>query len=158
MQFKRSDRRKVKANVDLTPLIDVVFQLIIFFMLSSTFVVQSSIPLEIPVVDSQSPQLERKDLTILMNDQPGGPDGNGRIMVVQDDEIEINSWEELATVLSLFQERTAQMRNVGQDKPQLLINSHKDLPIERVLQVLSIANSVGIEQFNIGADTQGENL
>ncbi|MDX9958365.1 MAG: biopolymer transporter ExbD, partial [Spirochaetia bacterium] len=30
-------RLKPQINVDLTPLIDVVFQLVIFFMISSTF-------------------------------------------------------------------------------------------------------------------------
>ncbi|MGC9053962.1 MAG: ExbD/TolR family protein, partial [Candidatus Hydrogenedens sp.] len=32
----------IKATIDLTPLIDVVFQLLLFFMLTSTFVVQAS--------------------------------------------------------------------------------------------------------------------
>ncbi|HEO71412.1 MAG TPA: biopolymer transporter ExbD, partial [Candidatus Hydrogenedentes bacterium] len=36
MKFRRADKQRVRANVDLTPLIDVVFQLLIFFMLSAT--------------------------------------------------------------------------------------------------------------------------
>jgi len=39
MKFREINKRKVRATVDLTPLIDVVFQLLIFFMLSSTFVI-----------------------------------------------------------------------------------------------------------------------
>jgi len=158
MQFKRSTRRKVQANVDLTPLIDVVFQLIIFFMLSSTFVVQSSIPIEIPVTDSQPPQLERKDLTIQLAVGDGGPEGDGRVVVTQEDEVEIHSWDELTTVLSLFQERTAQLREMGQEEPLVLIQADQQVSMQRLVHVLGIANSVGIEHYGIAADSLGERL
>lgn len=43
------DRRlKARINIDLTPLIDVVFQLVIFFMISSTFKTTPGIELDLP--------------------------------------------------------------------------------------------------------------
>lgn len=47
-------RLKAQANVDLTPLIDVVFQLVIFFMISSTFKTTPGIALDLP--DSSTAQ------------------------------------------------------------------------------------------------------
>ncbi|MBN2875036.1 MAG: biopolymer transporter ExbD [Spirochaetales bacterium] len=41
-------RLKPRINVDLTPLIDVVFQLVIFFMISSTFKTAPGIELMLP--------------------------------------------------------------------------------------------------------------
>ncbi len=41
-------RLKPHINVDLTPLIDVVFQLVIFFMISSTFKTAPGIQLKLP--------------------------------------------------------------------------------------------------------------
>ncbi len=41
-------RLRAQANVDLTPLIDVVFQLVIFFMISSTFKTTPGIALDLP--------------------------------------------------------------------------------------------------------------
>lgn len=41
-------RLKPRINVDLTPLIDVVFQLVIFFMISSTFKTTPGIELQLP--------------------------------------------------------------------------------------------------------------
>lgn len=41
-------RLKPRYEVDLTPLIDVVFQLVIFFMISSTFKVTPGIRLDLP--------------------------------------------------------------------------------------------------------------
>ena len=53
MKFRKNvaqgnERRRVRATLDLTPLIDVVFQLLVFFMLTSTFVVQTSLPIQMP--------------------------------------------------------------------------------------------------------------
>jgi biopolymer transport protein ExbD len=46
MNFER--RLKPSVQVDLTPLIDVVFQLVIFFMITSVFNVAPGIKLELP--------------------------------------------------------------------------------------------------------------
>ncbi len=45
MEFSRRARRR--SAIDLTPLIDVVFQLLVFFILTSSFV-QPSVRLELP--------------------------------------------------------------------------------------------------------------
>lgn len=46
MRFRR--RLQPNANPDLVPLIDVVFQLVIFFMVSSTFVMTPGLDLDLP--------------------------------------------------------------------------------------------------------------
>lgn len=48
MDFERSRRKQ--REMDLTPLIDIVFQLVIFFMLTTTFVVSESMELSLPSV------------------------------------------------------------------------------------------------------------
>ncbi|MEA3365894.1 MAG: biopolymer transporter ExbD, partial [Candidatus Hydrogenedentes bacterium] len=74
MYFREGDgKKKVKAQLDLTPLVDVVFQLILFFMLSSTFVVQSTVNIEVPEAPGAT-TLEKKDLTITLAYGEGGPD------------------------------------------------------------------------------------
>lgn len=47
MKFKR--RLEARAGVDLVPMIDVVFQLILFFLVSTTFAVLPGIELDLPV-------------------------------------------------------------------------------------------------------------
>ncbi|ULQ60554.1 biopolymer transporter ExbD [Brucepastera parasyntrophica] len=46
MRFKR--KLETRAVVDLVPMIDVVFQLILFFLVSTTFAVLPGISLELP--------------------------------------------------------------------------------------------------------------
>ena len=53
MRFER--RLTPMAKVDLIPMIDVVFQLVIFFMLSSTFIQTPGIALQLPESSSAEP-------------------------------------------------------------------------------------------------------
>ncbi len=53
MQFKR--RLKPEARVELVPMIDVVFQLVIFFMVTSTFMVTPGIDLILPSSTTTEP-------------------------------------------------------------------------------------------------------
>ena len=46
--MKVSNRKKRGVNVDLTPMIDVVFQLILFFLVSTTFAILPAINVNLP--------------------------------------------------------------------------------------------------------------
>ena len=53
MVFKR--RLKPVSTVDLIPMIDVIFQLVVFFMVSSTFIITPGIKLELPSSSTAEP-------------------------------------------------------------------------------------------------------
>jgi len=44
----KNRRNRISANVDMTPMIDIVFQLIVFFLVSTTFAVVPGIKLNLP--------------------------------------------------------------------------------------------------------------
>lgn len=74
MRFER--RLKPVAGVDLIPMIDVVFQLVIFFMLSSTFIQTPGIALNMPESTSAEPVVMTRmvvtilpDETVYLNDE-----------------------------------------------------------------------------------------
>ncbi len=139
MKFKVDKKRRINPNVDLTPLIDVVFQLLIFFMLSSTFVVQSTIQIEMPEAEGAA-QLEQKDLSVTLAYGTGGPEGKGKIYV---NSKEVPSMEELTQILT---ERVS-------ERPDLILLVRTDARTDsgRLLEVLGIASSVGIQKFGLGA-------
>lgn len=139
MKFKQDKKRKINPNVDLTPLIDVVFQLLIFFMLSATFVVQSSIQIEMPEAEG-AVQLEQKDLSVTLAYGSGGPGARGRIYV---DSKEVLSMEELTQILT---DRVLERPDLT-----LLVRSDTHTDTGRLLEVLGIASSVGIQKFGLGA-------
>jgi biopolymer transport protein ExbD len=66
MQFRR--RLSPKANVDLIPMIDVVFQLVVFFMVSSTFIMTPGINLELPTAASAEPVVMTRVVVSVVSD------------------------------------------------------------------------------------------
>jgi len=147
MQFRDGDgnsKRKVKAQLDLTPLIDVVFQLILFFMLSSTFVVQSTVNIQVPEALGAA-ALEKKDLTVTLAYGEGGPDGHGPIYV---DNVEVASMGQLS-------QKLADEKRARPDL-MLLIRSDGRTETARLVKVLGIARSLGITNFGIAAQPPSE--
>ena len=64
MRFRRN-RKKIGPFADLTPLITVVLQLVFFFMLSTSFVAHTSIPIEVPEA-SGTPRFDEKALSVTL--------------------------------------------------------------------------------------------
>lgn len=59
MKFKRPASRSEEAFINLTPLIDVVFLLLIFFMVSTTFAtIRHGINVELPQTTAAQPKIE----------------------------------------------------------------------------------------------------
>lgn len=144
MKFRKETKRRVTPHLDMTPLIDVVFQLLIFFMLSATFVVQSSIQIEMPQAEGAT-TLENKDLSITLAYGEGGPDGKGPVYV---DSVEITSMEELSQILSTRVQESPDM--------MVLVRGDARTNIERLVEVLGIASSVGITHYGLGAQLPDE--
>ena len=75
MNFGRSRQREA-AWIDLAPLIDVVFLLLIFFMVSTTFVRESRLHIDLPAAGAGAPPTEPPALEIVV-DQRGRYQVNG---------------------------------------------------------------------------------
>ena len=67
MTFKR--RLKPTATVDLIPMIDVVFQLVIFFMVSSTFLLTPGITIELPDSSTAEPVIMTRLVVTVASEQ-----------------------------------------------------------------------------------------
>ena len=63
----KSRSSKVQATVDMTPMLDVVFQLIIFFLVSTTFAILPAIKLNLPQ-SATSEGATNKGITITASD------------------------------------------------------------------------------------------
>lgn len=65
MQFRR--QRRDGVDVNLTPLIDVVFLLLIFFMVSTTFKKESHINLNLPEADGEAVTAQVDQIEIVIS-------------------------------------------------------------------------------------------
>ena len=63
-------KRIVRGALDITPLVDLVFLLIIFFLLSTTFRITPGIKIDLPQASSQKIVSEKKEITLSV-DQAG---------------------------------------------------------------------------------------
>lgn len=142
MDFRRERRLKPKALFDLTPLIDVVLILLFFFMLSSTFTVTASVPIESARISAPL-FFEEKDLSVTLLYGEGGPGNGGRILVNED---EISAWEDLSATLAEWHRRAPEA--------SVMIRPDARVPAARLIEVLALANGLGIDRYAIAA--QGE--
>ena len=131
MQFSENKKRKVIINV--TSLIDVLFLLLIFFMVSSTFIEQPGMKLELP--ESQSASTERiKDLVLEIN---------------QDGTMFLNE-----TPISLDSLETAFRRILPSlEQPSLIIKADKNVHHGTVVEVMDRAKIAGFEKLIIATKT-----
>lgn len=67
MSFLRKQREE--PRVDLTPMVDVVFLLLIFFMISTTFVESPGISIKLPESSSQTIDREPKEIKVYLSQE-----------------------------------------------------------------------------------------
>lgn len=78
MKFQR--RIQEELTINLTPLIDVVFLLLIFFMVTTTFTRETRLAVNLPQADGEAPQ-ETSNLIEISVSQGGAYAINGRALI-----------------------------------------------------------------------------
>ncbi len=143
MRFRRN-RKKIGPFADLTPLITVVLQLVFFFMLSTSFVAHTSIPIEVPEA-SGTPRFDEKALSVTLQYGEGGPDGQGPVYI---DGEAISDWGQLAT-------RLAELSH-GRPGAMVLVRPDQRVPTGRTIRVLGLLDNAGIRRYSIEAQAPKE--
>ncbi len=80
MKFRR--QRPGEVGVNLTPLIDVVFLLLIFFMVSTTFTRETQLTLDLPEASGAARETPERQVEVLVDEQ-GRYRVNGQPLVDQ---------------------------------------------------------------------------
>lgn len=78
MKFRR--QRLDDVNVNLTPLIDVVFLLLIFFMVSTSFTRETALSIDLPEAEGEAVPVTDEEIEILI-DESGAYRVNGQALV-----------------------------------------------------------------------------
>ena len=133
MQFRRQLRAEDAIN--LTPLIDVVFLLLIFFMVSTTFTKESHLSINLPEA-SGDPQAERPEDVVILINADGSYAVNGRALV--------NA--ELITLLSALD--TVNPENTAENTP-IIITADANSSHESVVRAMDAAGQAGFVQLSI---------
>ncbi len=137
MRFRKL--KEEEPRLGITPLIDVVFLLLIFFMLTSHFNVASGIPIRLPkvakrVYDGQGPKI------ILVIDKAGRVFIKGEKIAIKD----------LGPKLQNLVEK--------EDLAHLLLQADRDVKHGRVVQVMDLAKRAGVSSIIIAAQWKPEKV
>ena len=131
MNFQRSSQEE-DVNINLTPLIDVVFLLLIFFMVSTTFDTTSQLKIKLPEASqSQSSETARK-INLLI-------DARGNFYV--------NS-RELTNNRSATL-RAALERIMGERKLPIVIQSDAASPVQSLVTAMDVVGQLGLPEVSV---------
>ena len=131
MEFKGLTSRHKTPN--LTPLIDIVFLLLVFFMLTAHFVKDQSLNIALPEATSAENFDEQGALEIIINN-------NAEILI--DDKV-IKS-DELDSVL--------QQSLHGRSNKRVVLRGDKNSKLDITVQVMDAARKAGAESLDIITD------
>lgn len=124
-----SNGRPRRVTLDLTPLIDVVLMLVIFFMLTTTFVLSPGVQVDLPQGSSLQKPRESDAIITITKDSA---------VYFQDAQV---SLETLQAVL--------QRAKLQQPRVRVVIKADTLVQHGRVVEIMDIAKLVGIERLAI---------
>ena len=120
------------VNINLTPLIDVVFLLLIFFMVSTTFDTTSQLKIRLPEASQNEAMKELKPLNLMI-------DAKGQFFL---NARELSSQKREA--LSLALQRVLD----GSNRP-IVIQSDAESPVQSLVTAMDVVARLGLTQVSI---------
>ncbi len=131
MAFRR--RNLEPPRVDLTPMIDVVFLLLIFFMISTTFTERPGLKIDLPETETFELLAEDKELQVYLS-----KDG---LIYLRQQQI---SLEDLVRHLNTYESAAAKMT--------FLLMADTEVVHGRVIQLMDAAKVAGFGRLAIATD------
>ncbi|MGD8913692.1 MAG: biopolymer transporter ExbD [Candidatus Thiodiazotropha sp.] len=133
MNLRPSPRKS--PEVDITPLIDVVFLLLIFFMVSTTFERESQIMIELPEATGEEVVHKEDELNITINIA-------GTFFVNQREVVNT----EIETLKQAIRKAVGERRDLP-----VIINADARTPHQSVMTAMDAASQLGLTKMNLSA-------
>ncbi len=133
MNFRKNMSDDVEVN--LTPLIDVVFLLLIFFMVTTTFDKDAKININLPTTTNAMATPTKMPLEVII-------DSNGKFFV--DGREVLNNKPE-----TLFRAMTQALNERGEKTPPLVISADSSTNYQSVVTAMDIAGRLGMTNFSM---------
>ena len=138
LKFKR--QIKAEENVNLTPLIDVVFLLLIFFMVSTTFTKEIHLELDLPQSDGELQPKFTQSIEVIVN-ASGNLSVNGKSLVDDDPKT-------LARAIELISE--------GDTSIPFIITGDENADYASIVMVMNTAGQMGYANLSMTTRTPDE--
>ncbi|QEP44160.1 biopolymer transporter ExbD [Ectothiorhodospiraceae bacterium BW-2] len=138
MRFRHRPTEEVELN--LTPLIDVVFLLLIFFMVSTTFERESQLSIELPQAAQEQPPEQGITLQLSIN-AAGDYFINGKAVGNSKPHTLYNALQQTSMALQ---------------QPKVIINADRATPHQAVMTALDVLSRLQLTQILFATTQSGE--
>jgi len=127
-------RTRLQVQLPLTPLIDIVFLLLIYFLLTTNFMVEEGIKIKLPQAKASAPQTE-KEITVYVDRQGRAFLGNQEIPLDQ-----------------LF---TRLKEMIGDQKDKLVvIRADRAVILNKAVKVMDVAKAAGAGRLCLATEKE----
>jgi len=131
MVFKK--RKAEDIDISFAPLIDIVFLLLIFFMVTSHFDIAAGIRIKLPKVSQKSDDADLINKVVLVIDKSGQ-------IFLKGNPVELDSLENLIKKM---------VKEEGISK--MILQADKDVKHGRVIEIMDLSKNAGIQSIIIAA-------
>ena len=135
MKLQSGDDQEIMADINVTPLIDIMLVLLILFMVTSSLSLESGLDIKLPKSSSKSEKKSGNAIVISLN-REGGISVQGKV-------IEVN---ELKETISLALKKS--------EEKLVVFEGDTNATLGRTIQLMDIARSAGAENFAIATDSE----
>jgi len=113
-------RNKINAEFSMSSMTDIVFLLLIFFMLTSSFVVTNALKINLPTSNVSSKQIESVVISI----------SSDLVYMIDNEEVKRSSLENVLN---------SKLSNLEKDDRVVVLHVDKSVPVENLVEVASIS-------------------
>ena len=129
----RDDRAHEEPEINLVPLIDVILVLIIFFVITTTFDLNSALKLELPRANAEQTEAPSRALSVLVN-------ADGRYF--------IDEHEALRTDVESLKRTIVDVVGEDRDRP-VLLRADARTPHQAVVTAMDALGQLGFRRISI---------
>lgn len=136
MRFSdRRPSRREGGEINVTSLVDIIFNLLLFFMLTTSFSESAGLEIELPDAAAADVKVEADDLVVALTKE-------GTVL--------------LRGVAVSVEELEEALRKHKKEEPKgsLIVQADKEVPHGRVVEVIDAAKRVGVPRLGIATESR----
>lgn len=132
MLVHRTKRAPYTIQAPLTSLIDMVFMLLIYFLLTTNFMVDEGLRIKLPQAQASAP-ITREEITVYV-------DRDGRAFIRNIEYREDHLFKELKTLIA------------GQPGRLVMVKADRMVELNRAVKVMDLAKAAGAERLSLATE------
>ncbi len=132
MLFHRKKRPRYQIQVPLTSLIDIIFMLLIYFLLTTNFMVDEGIKIKLPQAKAAAPQIQQ-EITVFVDQQ-------GRAFLLNKHVPEDMLFKKLKEMIK------------GQKDRLVVIKADRSVVLNKAVKVMDIAKAAGAARLCLATE------